>query len=147
MFLILLFFYYFLNSSQEPLYMYDYSALNQEYLVSLPRIHLIEVALSCESFIRKKKGVKLLGGLHDYIDSLENKEIITIIKSFVSENPELDITKLEGFKFLKFFSNEVHSAPWRTVFDLTKTASDSGRRPPQAATSDGLTECSSKTKC
>lgn len=69
----------------------------QEYLVSLPRIHLIEVALSCESFIRKKKGVKLLGGLHDYIDSLENKEIITIIKSFVSENPELDITKLEGF--------------------------------------------------
>ncbi len=34
-FLILIFFYYYLNSSQEPVYMYDYSALNQEYLVSL----------------------------------------------------------------------------------------------------------------
>jgi hypothetical protein len=34
-FLILIFFYYYINSSQEPVYMYDYSALNQEYLVSL----------------------------------------------------------------------------------------------------------------
>lgn len=34
-FLLILFFYYYLNSAQEPLYMYDYSALNQEYLVSL----------------------------------------------------------------------------------------------------------------
>jgi hypothetical protein len=34
-FLFLLFFYYFLNSSQEPLYMFDYSALNQELLIQL----------------------------------------------------------------------------------------------------------------
>lgn len=34
-FLFLLFFYYFLNSSQEPLYMFDYSSLNQELLVQL----------------------------------------------------------------------------------------------------------------
>lgn len=34
-FLISLFFYYYLNSSQEPVYMYDYSSLNQEYLISL----------------------------------------------------------------------------------------------------------------
>lgn len=34
-FLFLLFFYYFLNSSQEPLYMYDYSSLNQELLIQL----------------------------------------------------------------------------------------------------------------
>jgi hypothetical protein len=45
-FLILLFFYYFLNSSQEPLYMYDYSALNQEYLVSLSTIYCNIVMLS-----------------------------------------------------------------------------------------------------
>ncbi len=45
-FLILLFFYYFLNSSQEPLYMYDYSALNQEYLVSLQVIGLNVILLS-----------------------------------------------------------------------------------------------------
>lgn len=34
-FLFLLFFYYFLNSSQEPLYMFDYSNLNQEFLIQL----------------------------------------------------------------------------------------------------------------
>lgn len=34
-FLFLLFYYYFLNSSQEPVYMYDASSLNQEYLLSL----------------------------------------------------------------------------------------------------------------
>ena len=34
-FLFLLFFYYFLNSSQEPLYMFDFSNLNQEFLIQL----------------------------------------------------------------------------------------------------------------
>jgi len=34
-FLFLLFFYYFLNSSQEPIYMFDYSSLNQELLLQL----------------------------------------------------------------------------------------------------------------
>jgi hypothetical protein len=45
-FLILLFFYYFLNSSQEPLYMYDYSALNQEYLISLYVVGINVILLS-----------------------------------------------------------------------------------------------------
>jgi len=34
-FLFSLFFYYFLNSSQEPLYMFDYANLNQEFLIQL----------------------------------------------------------------------------------------------------------------
>ena len=34
-FLFFIFFYYFLNSSQEPLYMFDYSSLNQELLIQL----------------------------------------------------------------------------------------------------------------
>ena len=34
-FLFLLFFYYYLNSSQEPVYMYDFSSLNQSYLPNL----------------------------------------------------------------------------------------------------------------
>lgn len=34
-FLFIIFFYYFLNSSQEPLYMYDYASLNQELLIQL----------------------------------------------------------------------------------------------------------------
>ena len=34
-FLFMIFFYYFLNSSQEPLYMFDYANLNQEFLIQL----------------------------------------------------------------------------------------------------------------
>ncbi len=48
-FLFLLFFYYFLNSSQEPLYMFDYSNLNQELLIqfktSAKNMILISVAI------------------------------------------------------------------------------------------------------
>lgn len=45
-FLILIFFYYYLNSSQEPMYMYDYSALNQEFLISLQVIGVNIILLS-----------------------------------------------------------------------------------------------------
>lgn len=38
-FLFLLFFYYYLNSSQEPNYMYDYSSLNQNYLPNLYTVY------------------------------------------------------------------------------------------------------------
>ena len=45
-FLFLLFFYYFLNSSQEPLYMYDYSSLNQELLIQLKTAYKSLILLS-----------------------------------------------------------------------------------------------------
>lgn len=45
-FLLLIFFYYYLNSAQEPTYMYDYSALNQEYLISLHTIGTNVILLS-----------------------------------------------------------------------------------------------------
>lgn len=45
-FLILIFFYYYINSSQEPVYMYDYSSLNQEYLVSLQTAGVNVILLS-----------------------------------------------------------------------------------------------------
>lgn len=45
-FLFLLFFYYFLNSSQEPLYMFDYSSLNQEYLIQLKTTYKNMILLS-----------------------------------------------------------------------------------------------------
>ena len=38
-FLFSLFFYYYLNSSQEPVYFYDTSSLNQDYLVSLTNVY------------------------------------------------------------------------------------------------------------
>ena len=52
-FLFSLFFYYYLNSSQEPLYFYDTSSLNQDYLVSLPNVYfnyLLLVALIWYSY-------------------------------------------------------------------------------------------------
>ena len=45
-FLFLLFFYYFLNSSQEPLYMFDYSNLNQENLIQLKLCYKNMILLS-----------------------------------------------------------------------------------------------------
>lgn len=77
-----------------------------DYLTNLPRINLIETALSCETYIREKKKIVLLGGLHDYVDTLENKEIITIIKSFIKENPELDLTKLKSFTIKKVLTQQ-----------------------------------------
>jgi len=45
-FLFSLFFYYFLNSSQEPLYMFDYSNLNQELLINLKNTFKNMISLS-----------------------------------------------------------------------------------------------------
>lgn len=45
-FLFLLFFYYFLNSSQEPLYMFDYSNLNQEFVIQLKNSYKNMILLS-----------------------------------------------------------------------------------------------------
>lgn len=44
-FLFGLFFYYYLNSSQEPLYMFDESNLNQNHLSSLPSVYLSFILL------------------------------------------------------------------------------------------------------
>ena len=50
-FLFLLFFYYFLNSSQEPLYMFDYSNLNQEFVIQLKNSYKNMILLSLAIYI------------------------------------------------------------------------------------------------
>ena len=50
-FLFLLFFYYYLNSSQEPLYMFDYSNLNQELLIQLKSSYKNMILLSLAIFL------------------------------------------------------------------------------------------------
>lgn len=80
------------------------------YLTNLPRMNLIETALACESFIREKKQSKLLGGLHDYIDSLDNKEIVKIVNSFITENPELTMDKLKELTKKKVLSQDEFEA-------------------------------------
>lgn len=50
-FLFLIFFYYFLNSSQEPLYMFDYSNLNQELLIQLKASYKNMILLSLAIYL------------------------------------------------------------------------------------------------
>lgn len=50
-FLFILFFYYFLNSSQEPLYMFDYSNLNQELLIQLKVTYKSMILLSLAIYL------------------------------------------------------------------------------------------------
>jgi len=50
-FLFLIFFYYFLNSSQEPLYMFDYSSLNQELLIQLKLSYKNMILLSLAIYL------------------------------------------------------------------------------------------------
>ena len=50
-FLFMLFFYYFLNSSQEPLYMFDYSSLNQELLIQLKTSYRNMILLSLAIYL------------------------------------------------------------------------------------------------
>lgn len=50
-FLFILFFYYFLNSSQEPLYMFDYSSLNQELLIQLKVTYKSMILLSLAIYL------------------------------------------------------------------------------------------------
>ena len=47
----MLFFYYFLNSSQEPLYMFDYSILNQELLIQLKTSYKNMILLSLAIYL------------------------------------------------------------------------------------------------
>lgn len=53
---------------------------------------LYAIALACEQYSRKKSGQEdLLGGLHDYLYSLDKSETINIISDFIKSNPELAI--------------------------------------------------------
>lgn len=58
---------------------------------------LYAIALSCENYEREKEHDHRLGGLHDYIYSLDKAATVNIILSFVKHNPELTIeNKLES---------------------------------------------------
>lgn len=95
-FLFLLFFYYFLNSSQEPLYMFDYSNLNQEFLIQLKTSYknliLLSLAiwlsfillLNINFFIYLQSILILLviSGLITYMLYVESYQFVYIISLF-----------------------------------------------------------------
>lgn len=50
-FLFVIFFYYFLNSSQEPIYMHDYTSLNQEILIQLDTSYKNMILISLSIYL------------------------------------------------------------------------------------------------
>lgn len=95
-FLFLLFFYYFLNSSQEPLYMYDYANLNQELLISLKTsywtllllsfaIYLSFILILNNNFLNYTQNIILLGIISliiFYMLFIESYQFVYIIMIF-----------------------------------------------------------------
>lgn len=77
-FLFLLFFYYFLNSSQEPLYMFDYANLNQEYLIQLKTTYKNMILLSLGIYL----GFILIFNLN-YLIFYQNVLLLTIISLII----------------------------------------------------------------
>jgi len=63
-----------------------------DYLPSADRATLIRWALTCERHERVSKGIKVLGGLEDYVDSLSTEELSSYILAKVAEFPELSNT-------------------------------------------------------
>jgi hypothetical protein len=61
-----------------------------DYLVDMDRSTLIRVALALDNYHRKVTGSPKLGGLHDYIRTLDDHEIRTIIIRYVNIHPEVN---------------------------------------------------------
>ena len=58
-------------------------------LVKFELFELKRIALACEQYSKTKLNQKLIGGLHDYIDSLTASQIIEHILNYVEIHPEL----------------------------------------------------------
>ena len=77
-FLFLIFFYYFLNSSQEPLYMHDYSNLNQEFLIQLKVSYKNMILLSFAIYFSF-----ILVLQNNYLNYFQNIILLTIISLII----------------------------------------------------------------
>ena len=66
------------------------------YLKSLSREELVNLALKTELYSRK--GKQILGGLHDYIEKLDDSDIITIIKNINKSVQGEDLSTIEKAK-------------------------------------------------
>lgn len=95
-FLFSLFFYYYLNSSQEPIYMYDESSLNQQFLPSLTAsyqsylvllfifFYTLYLLLALPTFKSTQQilHLGLMTLLYTYIYLLENYQVYYILTAF-----------------------------------------------------------------
>ena len=106
-FLFMLFFYYFLNSSQEPLYMFDYSNLNQELLIQLKSsyknmillslaIYLSFIVILNNNFLNYYQNILLLSLVSlivFYMLFIETYQFVYIINLFADKNWNFDENK------------------------------------------------------
>lgn len=60
----------------------------EDYAFRLERPDLISCALACENYDREKRNIHVLGGLHDYVNSLTNENILKIVIGYVHQYPE-----------------------------------------------------------
>lgn len=56
----------------------------------LSKESLIDIAIKFEKYFREKKGLLLVGGLHDYAHTLTEGKIVRIIRDFITDQPELN---------------------------------------------------------
>lgn len=77
-FLFIIFFYYFLNSSQEPLYMHDYSNLNQEFLIQLKVSYKNMILLSLAIYF---SFILLLN--NNFLNYFQNIILLTLISLII----------------------------------------------------------------
>ena len=103
-FLFILFFYYFLNSSQEPLYMFDYSSLNQELLIQLKTsykslillslaIYFTYVLLINNSYLTYYQNILLLSFISliiIYTLYIESYQFVYVISYYTAKNWNFD---------------------------------------------------------
>lgn len=77
-FLFIIFFYYFLNSSQEPLYMHDYSSLNQELLIQLKTSYKSMILISLAIYF---SFIMILN--NNYLNYYQNIILLTLISLII----------------------------------------------------------------
>lgn len=93
----------------------------EAYYNKFPIDQLKKLALAGETFVREKNNqTDLLGGLHDYIDSLSREEIAKIVANFVDENPELSDGQIESLAEINYHLNFLGLDAFLGSFKLDK---------------------------
>ena len=63
----------------------------KEFLTTKSQKTLAQLAITVENYVRTKKNIFVIGGIHDYAFRLEKEQLIEIVEKYVSENPELAV--------------------------------------------------------
>ncbi len=93
-FLFMIFFYYFLNSSQEPLYMYDYASLNQELLIQLQISYKNMILLSLAIYL---SFIMILN--NNYLNYYQNIILLSLISLII-----FYMLYIESYQFIYIIS-------------------------------------------